>query len=173
MNTNTKRLFKGILSQAMVDALYVFDDDDNKEEVKYLKKLAKWKIQYIEREKIHEEKLKEYLIYKEKKEIKHEGKLKKYEESKKKNVRYKRKKPNMEFVKREPKKDYLAQRPVRKQTEVEFKRDALNWLYGRDKKDLWILELCCDVCNVTQEQVIRVIEKHHKEKPIKENFFET
>ena len=44
-----------------------------------------------------------------------------------------------------------------------MKRDALNWLYGHDKDDLWLLELCCDLSNVSQDKVIKKIEKYHSE----------
>ena len=161
MSDNSTRIFKAILGQALSDALYIPIKEDEKTEKEYQERLIRFKIDKEKGEQKYQEKVANFLSYKEKIEIKHKENLKRYFIRKKESkIKYKRKKP---------KKAYLRNNPARSQDDMMFKRDALRWLYGQDKNDVWLLELCCDVCNVTQEQIIKVIEKHHKDK---ENFFE-
>jgi len=107
MNTNAKRLFKAILSQAMVDALYIPNEEDKKIEKEFYKK-------------------------------------------------------ELNFKNRSSTKQYKRKPPKRLQNEMAFKRDALEWLYGHNKKDLWILDLCCDVCEISQSRIKQIIEINHK-----------
>ena len=170
MSDNSTRIFKAILGQALSDALYIPIKEDEKTEKEYQERLIRFKIDKEKGEQKYQEKVANFLSYKEKIEIKYKENLKKYfirkGESK---IKYKRNKPKMPPIRKPPKKAYLRNNPARLQDDFLFKRDALRWLYGQDKNDVWLLELCCDVCNVTQEQIIKVIEKHHKDK---ENFFE-
>tara|TARA_R110000803_G_C11832643_1_gene303495 strand:+ start:189 stop:515 length:327 start_codon:yes stop_codon:yes gene_type:complete len=99
MKKTNIRIFQGILTQAIQDALYTPDKEDKRKENDYLLKLKEGKVS-----------------------------PKKFEGE---NFR--------------------------------MKRDALNWLYGHDKDDLWLLELCCDLSNLSQDRVIQKIEKYHRE----------
>lgn len=106
------RIYKAILSQAIVDALYIPSKKDKEVEDEYYKK----------------------------------------------ELAFKERSSKLKFKK----KQYQRSPPKRLQNEMAFKRDALKWLYGHNKDDLWILDLCCDICEVTQSQIIKIIESTHE-----------
>jgi hypothetical protein len=163
---NTKELYRAILRQAIQDSLYVFNKSDKKLEERYQKKLSKWKFEDTKRQKKLEKKIKIYEKYKNKQEKKYQENLIKYnlrKESEDKWI-YKIKEPKLNLSKAPMIPKYkIINKPVRPQIEITWKRDALHWLYGKDKKSLWMLELCCDISNVTREQVIKFIESKHNE----------
>jgi len=184
-NLKAKEIEQELKEEEYSYLLKKYNDTYNKE----LKKVEK-----LEKEK-YEKKLKKYNKkcneLKEMQYKKYQKKLKKYNEVcnelKEKKYKIRIKKPLLEnfaikvrakkpilktaVVTKKIKKPILknVKFPNRPNNSITLKRDALKWLYGHDKDYIWILELCCDICNVTKEQVREAIEKHHKNK---ENFFE-
>tara|TARA_R100000935_G_C2774658_1_gene139088 strand:- start:36 stop:578 length:543 start_codon:yes stop_codon:yes gene_type:complete len=163
---STKELYRAILSQAIQDALYVFNKSDEESEKKYQKKMSKWKFKDTKRQKKLEKKIKIYKEYINKQEKKYQENLTIYNLRKKSENKsiYKIKEPKLNLSKAPMIPKYkIFSKPVRPQIEITWKRDALHWLYGKDKKNLWMLELCCDISNVTKEQVVKLIESKHNE----------
>jgi hypothetical protein len=183
---NIQRVYKGILAMAIQDALY----EPNRLDEKYEKQFQEKRQQKINENELSEKKYQQRLLTEiEKKDKKVFLEKQKFEKRKlKKNKKQilkieSRHKSNLEKINKiftrkvfrlkttfNNKKIKL---PVRPQNEIEFKRDALNWLYGIDKDDVWLLDLCCDISNVTREQVINVVENAHKNKTLDniEKFF--